>query len=56
MKELWAGGIIKENEVGGELTFIMDNCAGQNKNNMVLHLAAYLVEAGYFKTVNFVFW
>jgi hypothetical protein len=33
----------------------MDNCGGQNKNNMVLRLAPYLVEAGYFKTVRFCF-
>jgi hypothetical protein len=39
-----------------ELNIVMDNCAGQNKNKMVLRLAAYLVEANYFKNVNFIFY
>jgi hypothetical protein len=40
-----------------ELNIIMDsNCAGQNKNKMVLRLAAYLVETNYFKTCNFIFY
>ena len=34
----------------------MDNWAGQNKNKMVLRLAAYLVEANYFQKVNFIFY
>ena len=34
----------------------MDNCAGQNKNKMLLRLSAYLVESNYFKTVNFIFY
>eukprot|EP00536_Pseudo-nitzschia_multiseries_P016373 jgi/Psemu1/45970/gm1.45970_g len=49
-------GWMKENEVGGELTVLMDNCGGQNKNNHVLRLANLLVEAGYFKKVNFMFY
>jgi hypothetical protein len=40
---------------GGELNVFFDNCTGQNKNNYVLWLVPYLVEAGYFKTVNFNF-
>ncbi|KAG7344887.1 hypothetical protein IV203_032418 [Nitzschia inconspicua] len=40
---------------GKELNIVMDNCAGQNKNNYVLLLAPYLVEAGYFFTVNMLF-
>eukprot|EP00536_Pseudo-nitzschia_multiseries_P010505 jgi/Psemu1/26139/gm1.26139_g len=43
-------------EIGGELTVLMDNCDGQNKNNHVLHLANLFVEAGYFKKVNFMFY
>lgn len=39
-----------------ELNIIMDNCGGQNKNNMVLRLAAYLVEMKYFMKVNFIFY
>ena len=48
--------IMRENETGKELTVIMDNCAGQNKNRMVLRLATYLVEAEYFEKVSFVFY
>ena len=41
---------------GKELNVIMDNCSGQNKNNCVLRLGALLVEVGYFKEVNFIFY
>ena len=34
----------------------MENCSGQNKNNMVLRLALFLVEAKYFKKVTFMFY
>jgi hypothetical protein len=34
----------------------MDNCGGQKKSQMVLHLALYLVEKKYFKTVEFIFY
>eukprot|EP00536_Pseudo-nitzschia_multiseries_P016131 jgi/Psemu1/44976/gm1.44976_g len=44
-------GWMKENEVGGELTVLMDNCGGQNKNNHVLRLENLLVEAGRIFTV-----
>jgi hypothetical protein len=40
---------------GGELNVFFDNCTGQNKNSYVLWLVPYLVEAGFFKTVNFNF-
>lgn len=40
---------------GKELNIIMDNCAGQNKNNHVILLAPYLVEMGYFDLVNIIF-
>lgn len=40
---------------GKELNIIMDNCVGQNKNNVLFHLGSYLVELGYFKTVNLIF-
>jgi hypothetical protein len=33
----------------------MDNCFGQNKKCMVLQLAPFLVESGYFNEVNFIF-
>ncbi len=48
------GWIIAE-RCGGRLTIIMDNCGGQNKNQMVLRLALFLVENNYFKTVEFIF-
>ena len=56
MKELKCKNLLRDDECGGELTIIMDNCAGQNKNNMVLRLSAYLVEAKFFKKVSFVFY
>ena len=34
-----------------DLSFIMDNCSGQNKNTYVLRLLAYLTMNKYFKTV-----
>jgi hypothetical protein len=34
----------------------MDNCGGQNKNNVVLRLAPYLVEMGYFLKFEFAFY
>ena len=40
---------------GGLLSIFCDNCSGQNKNNTVLRMAAYLVECGYFKEVEVVF-
>ena len=46
--------ILKE-ETGKELNIVMDNCGGQNKNRMVLRLAPFLVENGYFEIVNLIF-
>ena len=46
-------GILKKG--GNELSIVMDNCTGQNKNRMVLRLAPLLVEMGFFKKVSFVF-
>jgi hypothetical protein len=37
------------------LNVVMDNCAGQNKNNHVLRLAPYLVKKGYFEEAHFIF-
>ena len=34
----------------------MDNCGGQNKNNMVLRLSALFVELGLYDKVNFIFY
>ena len=38
-----------------ELNVIMDNCAGQNKNHMVIQMAAYISERKYFKRINPIF-
>jgi hypothetical protein len=38
-----------------KLTFVFDNCSGQNKNGMVLKLVVYLVEMAYFQEVEFMF-
>ena len=52
---LFALNLLREEEVGGELNIIFDNCSGQNKNNTVLKLAAWLMAMGYFKSVQFIF-
>ena len=41
--------------IGHELNIIFDNGCGQNKNNMVLRLVAWLVQLGHFHKVNFIF-
>ena len=56
VNELNRLNILQPDKTGKELTIIMDNCAGQNKNRMVLRLANYLVEADFFETVNFIFY
>jgi len=43
-------------EPAQRLSIIMDNCAGQNKNKMVLRIALWLVESGYFLTCEFIFY
>lgn len=48
--------IIRRNEIGGCLTIIADNCAGQNKNNSVLRMALWLVEMKHFNKVQIVFY
>jgi hypothetical protein len=55
MKTLKHIDIINEDEAGRGLSIVMDNCGGQNKNRMVLHLALYLVEVGFFQTVKLFF-
>ena len=47
--------LLQEELAGGELNIVFDNYSGQNKNNMVLKLTAWLKQMGYFKQVNFVF-
>jgi len=55
VKTLRQLNILREDSVGGELNIIFDNCSGQNKNNTVLKLAAWLMAMNYFKMVNFTF-
>ena len=40
---------------GAEFNLIFDNCAGQNKNRMVLRFAQYLVDTDIFLKVNVIF-
>ncbi|KAL7558198.1 hypothetical protein ACA910_009421 [Epithemia clementina (nom. ined.)] len=62
MLHLERQGILKKKEgtnepmTGNKLTIACDNCAGQNKNNMVVRLASYLVEKGHFQEVEFLFY
>jgi hypothetical protein len=55
MKTLNHFNILNEDEAGRELSIVMDNCGGQNKNCMVLRLPLYLVEVSFFQTVNLIF-
>jgi hypothetical protein len=55
VKTLRLIGILRENDMGGELNIVFDNCSGQNKNNTVLKLLVWLTEMGYFRKINFVF-
>jgi hypothetical protein len=48
--------ILEDGKCAKHLSFIMDNCSGQNKNGHVLRLALWLVEVGYFQTVEFIFY
>jgi hypothetical protein len=42
------------NPTSKKLTFIVDNCSGQNKNGMIPKLVVSLVEMGYFEEVQFI--
>ena len=61
MHHLKSQQILKEDENGNPimgkcLTIAADNCTGQNKNNTVLALAAFLCEKGYFGEVEILFY
>jgi hypothetical protein len=61
MMHLQRQSMLQESETGEPLpgkllTIAADNCSGQNKNNMVLRLANYLVEKGYYKEVEVLFY
>lgn len=52
-KDLHDRGWVNKNKgARGELTVIMDNCGGQNKNKFVLRMLAFLTEAGFYANVN----
>jgi hypothetical protein len=55
VKSLRQLNVLQEGCRGKELNVVFDNCPGQNKNHHVLWLVPYLVEMGYFHTVNFIF-
>ncbi len=55
VKTLGQLNLLRKDSVGGELNVTFNNCLGQNKNNIVLRLAAWLMAMGYFKEVNFIF-
>jgi hypothetical protein len=55
LKTLRLLSFMQEGNQGKELNVVFDNCGGQNKNTFVLLMVPYLVEMGYFKSVNFIF-
>ena len=48
MKSLRHLHLLNKDEPGSELNIVFDNCCGQNKNNTVLRLAAWIVQLGCF--------
>ena len=57
-KKLQDDGIIqlsKDKGPGAQLSLVFDNCAGQNKNRMVLRLGQYLIDAGIFRRIEIIF-
>jgi len=55
VKTLRQLNLLLDDSAGGELNVIFDNCSGQNKNNTVVKLAAWLKAMGFFYTVNSTF-
>jgi hypothetical protein len=55
MKTLQKPNLLCKDSFGSELNIIFDNCSGQNKNNTVLKLLAWLMAMGYFKVIHFIF-
>jgi hypothetical protein len=56
MHNLHRRGMSQRYSPAERLKIIMDNCGGQNKNNHVIRLAAYIVEMKYFRNVEFAFY
>jgi hypothetical protein len=48
MKTLRHLDLFKQTTTGSELNIVFDNCCGQNKNNTVLRLAAWIAKLRYF--------
>jgi hypothetical protein len=44
MNYLFERGVLQPSGPAEQLTIVMDNCSGQNKNNVVLCLAPYLIK------------
>ncbi len=55
MKTLRRLNLLCNDEQGSELNIVFDNCCGQNKNNTVLRLPAWIAQLGYFLEINFIF-
>jgi hypothetical protein len=55
MKTLQKLNLICNYSFGSEFNTIFDNCSGQNKNNTVLKLPAWLMAMGYFKEMHYIF-
>jgi hypothetical protein len=55
MKTLRRLNLLQEDEQGSELNIVFVNCCGQNKNNTVLRLAAWIAQLGYILEINFIF-
>jgi hypothetical protein len=48
MQDLHSRGWLQDDDPSPSLTIIFDKCGGQNKNNVVLIILAYLFERGFF--------
>jgi hypothetical protein len=53
MKYLHGRKWLRKDDPGKKLVLAMDDCGGQDKNNVFLHLAHDLVEMGLFCTAEF---
>ena len=58
LKKLKDGGLIDLSKMHGpakQLSLVFDNCAGQNKNRMVLRFAQFLIDTKVFQRVEIIF-
>jgi hypothetical protein len=56
MHNIHRHGMLQDYSPAERLTIIMDNCSGQNKNNHVLRLVAYIFDIKLFMNIDFVFY